>query len=176
MDGEIQEDGLEGSTPFLESNEDNAEEGCIENEPQEEYFTAKVPHNDRHRWLILFYEYLAYPDCGRKKNRNRLQHASHIKTILEDLEPKGTGIDVLVEDEGYVVWTQWVDQNMGLKSSGTINAYLSTYETFLAFLTLDRVRPRNVPALAEEVTKILRNTKNKLKGWCRTVDLEACPL
>lgn len=126
--------------------------------------------------MILFYKYLAYPSYGRKKNRNRLQHASHIRTILEDLEPKGTGIDVLAEDEGYVVWTQWVDRNMGLKSSGTINAYLSTYKTFLAFLTLDRVRPRNVPALAEEVTKILRNTKNKLKGWCRTVDLEACPL
>lgn len=34
MDREIQEDGLEGSTPFLESNKDNAEEGLIENEPQ----------------------------------------------------------------------------------------------------------------------------------------------
>ena len=176
MDGEIHEDGLEGSTPEQESNEDNVEDGFIENEPQEEYFTAAVPRNDRHQWLILFYEYLAYPDCGRKKNRNRLQHASHIRTILEDLEPKGTGIDVLAEDEGYVVWTQWVDRKMGLKSSGTINAYLGTYETFLAFVTLDRVRPGNVPALAEEVTKILRNTKNRLKGWRRTVDLEARPL
>ena len=115
MDGEIQEDGLEGSTPEQESNEDNAEEGFIENEPQEEYFTAAVPCNDRHQWLKLFYEYLAYPDCDRKKNRNRLQHASHIRTILENLEPKGTVIDVLAEDGGYVVWTQWVDRNMGLK-------------------------------------------------------------
>ena len=176
MDGESHEDGVKGSTLEQESNEDDLEEVFIEHEPQEEYFTATVPRSDRHQWLILFYEYLAYPDCGRKKNRNRLQHASHIRTILEDLEPRGTGIDVLAEDEGYVVWTQWVDRNIGLKSSGTINAYLGTYETFLAFVTLDRVRQGTVPALAEEVTKILRNTKNRLRGWRKTVDLEARPL
>ena len=109
IDGEIQEDVLEASTPEQESNKDNTEENFIANEPQEEYLTAAVPCSDRHQWLILFYEYLAYPDCGRKKNRNRPQHVSHIRTILEDLEPKGTSIDALAEDEGYVVSIEtWV--------------------------------------------------------------------
>ena len=71
------------------------------------------------------------------------------------------------------MWTQWVDCKIGVKSSGTINAYLGTYETFLSFVTLDCVHPGTVPALTEDVIKILRNTKNKLKGWRRTVDLEA---
>ena len=95
------------------------------------------------------------------ESRNRLQHASHIKSILEDLNPGGRGIDILAEDEGYIVWTQWVDRNMGPKSSGTINAYLGTYEKFLAFVTVDRVRLGTVPKLAEDVTKILRNTKER---------------
>ena len=116
-----------------------------------------------------------YPDCGRKKNRNRLQHASHIKTILEDLEPGGSEIDILAEEEGYIVWTQWVDPNMGPKTSGTINANLGTFEMFLAFVTIDRIRPGTVPKLAEEVTKSLRNTKERLKGWRRKVDLEMRP-
>ena len=64
---------------------------------------------------------------------------------------------------------------MGPKTSGTINAYLGTFETFLAFVTIDRIRPGTVPTLAEDVTKILRNTKERLKGWCWTVDLEMRP-
>ena len=64
---------------------------------------------------------------------------------------------------------------MGPKTSGTINAYLGTFEMFLAFVTIDRIRPGTVPKLAEEVTKILRNTKERLKGWCRKVDLEIRP-
>ena len=46
---------------------------------------------------------------------------------------------------------------------------------FLAFVTIDRICPGTVPKLAEEVTKILRNTKERLKGWRRTVDLEMRP-
>lgn len=154
---------------------DDEEEDCSESEPQVDYFTSKTPRTDRHKWLVGFYSYLHYPDCGRKKNRNRLQHASHIKTILEDLDPKGTGIDILAEEEGYIVWTQWVDVNMGPKTSGTINAYLGTFEKFLTFVTLDRIRPGALPTLSEDVTKILRNTKERLKGWRRTVDLEMRP-
>lgn len=64
---------------------------------------------------------------------------------------------------------------MGPKTSGTINAYLGTFEMFLAFVTIDRIRPGTVSRLAEDVTRILRNTKEKLKGWRRTVDLEMRP-
>lgn len=64
---------------------------------------------------------------------------------------------------------------MGPKTSGTINAYLGTFEMFLAFVTIDRIRPGTVPTLAEDVAKILHNTKEKLKGWRRTVDLEMRP-
>ena len=64
---------------------------------------------------------------------------------------------------------------MGPKTSRTINAYLGAFEMFLAFATIDRVRPGTVPKLAEEVTKILRNTKERLKGLRRTVDLEMRP-
>jgi len=174
-DEEILDDYLEGYTTEQEDSGDDKDEACRERESLLEYFTAKNPRNDRHNWLIGFYNYLHYPDCGRKKNRNRLQHASHIKTILEDLDSGGSGIDILAEEEGYIVWTQWVDRNMGPKTSGTINAYLETLEMFLAFVTLDRIRPGTVPTLAEDVTKILRNTKERLKGWRRTVDLEMRP-
>lgn len=173
-DEEILDDDLEGYTTEEDSGDDK-DEDYSERESLLEYFTAKNPRNDRHNWLIGFYNYLHYPDCGRKKNRNRLQHASHIKTILEDLDPGGNGIDILAEEEGYIVWTQWVDRNMGPKTSRTINAYLGTFEMFLAFVTIDRIRPGTVPTLAEDVAEILHNTKERLKGWRRTVDLEMRP-
>ena len=71
-----------------------------------------------------------------------------------------------------MVWTQWVDRNMGPKTSRTINAYLVTFEKFLAFLTIDHIRSGTLPTLTEDVTKVLHNTRERLKGWRRTVDLE----
>lgn len=44
------------------------------------FFAEPKPRNDRHRWLTLFYEHLTLPDCRRKKTKNRLQHAEHIRT------------------------------------------------------------------------------------------------
>lgn len=73
----------------------------LDSEPtmlQEEFFNCPNPKTDRHKWLVAFHNHLSLPDAGRKKNRNRLQHASHIRTILEDLEPNGTGIDILSRD------------------------------------------------------------------------------
>ncbi len=126
--------------------EDDKDEDSQISGSQVEYFTSKTPRNDRHKWLICFYDYLHYPDCRRKKNRNRLQHASHKKTILEDLDPEGTRIDILAEEEGYIVWNQWVDRKMETNSSGTIIAYLGTFEKFLAFVMVDPVRPGTVKA------------------------------
>ena len=77
-----------------------------------EYSKATSFKNERHRWMCLFYQQLNKPDLGRQKGRNRLLHASHVRKILEDLEPTGTNIDVLSGDEGNIVWTDWVDPKM----------------------------------------------------------------
>ena len=53
---------------------------------------------------------------------------------------------------------------MGPKTYRTINVYLGTFEKFLAFVTIDHVLPGTVPMLAEDVNKILCNTKEILKG------------
>lgn len=84
------------------------------------------------------------------KRTNYLQHASHIRTILEDLDPCGRDIEVLSEDEGYVVWTDWVDPKMSTLKSGTINAYLGTLQKFLTFVTEERVRSSNLPTVSTD--------------------------
>ena len=150
----------------------------VEYEPtmlQEEFFNCPNPKTDRHKWLVAFHNHLSLPDAGRKKDRNRLQHASHIRTILEDLEPNGTGIDILSRDEGYIVWTDWVDATLAIRKTGTINAYLGTYQKFLQFVVEERIRTTNLPDLDEDCKRIFRNTIPKLKGWRRTVDLEQRP-
>ena len=67
-----------------------------------------------------FYRYLNTPDCGRKGNKNCLQHAAQAKKILQDLDPNRRDINILSQDEGYVVWIDWVDPKMEELSSGTI--------------------------------------------------------
>ena len=173
--------GLEPPLKISKGNKDDAEADIIEQDIDHDNFEDSsenelqlgilLPRNDCHKWLIGFSNYLHYPDCRRKKKRNRLQHAGNIKTILQELEPSCTGMDTLVEEEGYIVWTQWVDCNMGPRSFCTINAYLGTFEKFLVFVTADTVRPGILPMLSEDVKKILRKTKARLKGWRRTVHL-----
>ena len=125
--------------------------------------------------MCLFFQELNKQDLGRKKSRNRLQHASHVRKIVEDLEPNGTNIDVLSGDEGNIVWTDWVDPKMESLRAGTIRSYLGSYEMFLDFVTQERVRAGVVPELDTDVLIIFRNTVKKLKGWQKTVDLEKRP-
>ena len=102
-----------------------------ENQLQEQYFTSANPKTTQHKWLVLFYWWLNTADAGRKEDRKRLHHASHIRLMLEDLQledlqPGGDGIDVLSADEGQIVWTDWVDVKLLSLKSGTINGYLGT--------------------------------------------------
>jgi len=126
------------STPLEENKEEDDDTG-VEYTLQEDFFTSASPTTDRHRWLIAFYNHLNLPDAGRKKARNRLQHAAHVKTILEDLDPHGSDLEVLSRDEGHIVWTEWVDLKMNILKTGTINVYLGTYQKFLTFVVEERV-------------------------------------
>ena len=60
-------------------------------------------------------------------------------------------------------------------SSGTIRSYLGTYQMFLNYVTMERVRSGQVPDLPSDVLLILRATIPKLKGWRKTIDLEMRP-
>ena len=153
------------SDPFAWRSDDSDSDASDPAESVSEYFKATSFKNERHRWMCLFYQQLNKPDLGRKKSRNRLQHASHVRKILEDLEPNGTNIDVLSGDEGNVVWTDWVDPKMESLRAGTIRSYLGSYEMFLDFVTQERVRAGIVPELDTDVAKIFRNTVKKLKSW-----------
>ena len=172
-----EESGREGQDLALEENssyseDDDNDEDFPGFQLQEDFFTNPSPKTNREKWLILFFKWLNTADAGRKKNRNRLQHASHIRTILEDLQPRGEGIHILSVDEGQIVWTDWVDVKLSTLKSGTINGYLGTYEKFLQFVVEERVRASEFPPLHEDVRRIFRNIIPKLKGWRRTVDLE----
>ncbi|CAH3162390.1 unnamed protein product [Porites lobata] len=112
-------------------------------------------------WLGLFYKYLNTPDCRRKRDKNRLQHATHVRTILEDIDLKGKDLEMLSEDEGYIVWTEWVDRKLERKRSGTVRSHLGSYNHFLKFVTKQRVRTDDV--------------KEVISAWCQTTDLDMRP-
>ena len=123
-DDEEEEDDDEESS---ESDQTDHEEAKV---TSEEYFTDHKYKNNRHRWLVGFYEFLFRPSAGNKKDTIRLQHASQMRALLEHLDPGGDDITCLVEQEGDAVWKEWVrpmlDQK--LKKPGTVNSYLTSYE------------------------------------------------
>ena len=80
---------------------DDEEESCPDDERTIDNPTASSPKDKMQTWLGLFYKYLNTPDCGRKRDKNRLQHATHVRTIIENFNPKGKDIEILSKDEGY---------------------------------------------------------------------------
>ena len=154
---------------------DDEEESCADDERTIDYLTASSPKDKRQTWLGLFYKYLNTPDCGRKRDKNRLQHATHVRTILEDIDPKGKDIEILSEDEGYIVWTEWVDRKLESKRSGTVRSYLGSYKHFLKFVTKQRVRTDTVPSLSPVALAIFKDVKEVISAWCRTIDLDTRP-
>ena len=95
-----------------------------------------------------------------------------MRAILEELEPRGMDIQVLSEEEGYIVWTDFVDPKMETLKGGTIHSYLGSYELFLTFVTAERVCQGQVPELSVDTLRIFRNTLFWLKGWRKTVDTQ----
>ena len=136
------------------------------------YFTAPNPITKRQRWLVGFYKYLNTLDCGSKTSKNCFHHAAQPREILENLDPNGTDLNILSEDEGYKVLTDWVDPKMEELSYGTIRSYLCSFEMFLTHVSMERIRPGQVPDLPTDVKLILKATIPKLKGWRKTVDFD----
>lgn len=98
-----QDQDIASEEPSSDYEDDDKDEDFEGFQLQEDFFTNPNPKTTREKWLVLFFKWLNTSDAGCKKNRNRLQHASHIRTMLEDLEPGGEGINILSADKGQIV-------------------------------------------------------------------------
>lgn len=112
----------ESDTESEQSEEKHSEKRKEAEVSSVQYFTAVHPSTTRHRWLVLFYEFLTQPTAGDKKRSIRLQHASQMRLLLEPINPKGDDILHLLDDQGDAVWKQWVKPHLtnGTKKPGTI--------------------------------------------------------
>ncbi|KAJ7381231.1 hypothetical protein OS493_001347 [Desmophyllum pertusum] len=138
------------------------------------YFTATKPKNNRHQWLVMFFDFLTRPSAGDKKETIRLQHANQMRALLESVEPGGDDILCLLGHQGDAVWKLWVKPNLDAKTKkpGTIISYLTSYEKFLSFVTHSRFN-RAGPPIHANFIKELETVKNDLKGWRSTVDSQS---
>lgn len=150
---------------------DTDEDDSHKKETSEEYFTNKRYKSHRHRWLVGFYEYLARPSAGNKKDNIRLQHASQMRMLLEFIDPNGDDITCLTEDQGDAVWKRWVRPMLDGKNKkpGTVVSYLTSYEKFLTYVTNERYS-RFGPPLHEDFKKVFTIVLSEIKGWRSTVD------
>ena len=131
---------------------------------QVDYFTEDNPTTKRHIWLVAYYKYLLTPAAGFHQDKNRLQHACQVKTILHDIDPSGDDIAVLAEEEGNLVWVEWVIPNLKKKAAGTLKPYLTSLQKFLEYVTKKGARP-HLPDIDEETKNMLYDLAVNLKGW-----------
>ena len=136
------------------------EEGERHDGSSVQYFTAAKPGTSRHRWLVMFYDFMTCPTAGDKKRSIRLQHASQMRNLL-----------CLLDDEGDAVWKRWVKPHLtnGTKKPGTIISYLTSYEKFLNFVTLERFN-KTAPAVHPDYMESFTTLLKDIKGWRSTVD------
>jgi len=106
---------------------------------------------------VVFVYYLIY---YFHKERNRLQHASQVRTILEEIEPKGDDITIIADEEGNKVW---------LDPEG--RWYLGSLQTFLEYVTKKGTRS-HLPKIDPVTKDALSDLCKDLKGWKRTVTKE----
>lgn len=100
-----------------------------------DFFQEKDPKTNRHKWLVYYYRHLFTPDVGFHKDKNRLQHASQVKRIMEETDPGSDDITFITEDEGCKIWIDWVVPNLKAKKPGTVKSYLTSLEIFLTYVT-----------------------------------------
>ena len=113
-----------------------------------------------------FYNYLLTPAAGFHKERNRLQHATQVRTILNEND-----ITFLGHEEGTRVWLDWVIPNLKAKAGGTLKSYLGSLQKFLEF-TSKRLNRPNLPVLPEDTRDAFEDLAKDLKGWRRTITKE----
>ncbi|PFX24882.1 hypothetical protein AWC38_SpisGene10525 [Stylophora pistillata] len=137
-------------------------------ENEEAFFSEPKPLTPRHRWLVAFYHHLATPAAGFDQEINCLQHAVQVRNLLEQLQPSGSDIQVLSQEDGCKVWLHWVVPNLTKKAAGTLKSYLNLLHMSLEFLTNKGKKP-DLPVLTSQDSKILAELCTSLKGWRRTI-------
>ena len=90
---------------------------------------------------------------------------------MEDLEPSGSDVEVLSQEDGCKVWLDWVVPNLGKKAAGTLKSYLNSLQMFLHYLVNRRDRA-GLPTLSKLNLDILQEMLASLKGWRRTITKE----
>ena len=175
-EGEHPEDDEEetsGESYVETSEESESEDSANEKQTAEKFFTATKYINNRHRWLVGFYDYLSRPSAGHKKKYIKLQHAGQIRNILEIIDKNGDDINCLALDEGDSVWKRFVVPCLESQSkkSGTIISYLTSYEKFLKYVTNPRYN-RSGPPLHQSYIDTFVAILPEIKGWRSTVDAE----
>lgn len=156
----------------MDKEEDLEGEPC--NLSSGQYFNAKNPETNKHRWLVMFYDYLVRPSAGNKKHTVCLQHTTQILALLQAFDPHGDDILCLLGDAGDAVWCRWVKPHLTAvaKKPGILISYLAIYEKFLGFVTHKRLK-KAVPPLHPCHIQNFNIVLKDMKGWHSCVDSQS---
>lgn len=100
-------------------------------------------------------------------------HACRVKTILEEIDPKGDDILVLAQEEGNRVWLEWVIPNLKKKKKGgTLESYLTSLQKFLKCATKKGKHP-HLPVIDADIKDMLQDLAVGLKGWRHFITKES---
>lgn len=139
------------------------------------YFEPRRITSDRHWFLVHFYNHLGSVDEGQKNDKIRCQHACQMRTILEDIDPRGKDIEKITAEEGRAVWNLWMAKRLGNENSvkaGTLLSYLGSFKKFLKFAVMSQKRrksDKDTRRLSDETIEVFNEIIEKIPGWRTTI-------
>ena len=159
---------------IIETDDDDDDDGDdFELPGAKAFFETRRVTTDRHRFLVDFYSFLGTVDEGQKDERVRLQHASQVKKILENIDPGGKDIEALAKDDGRAVWNLYIaprlqDESVG---TGTLISYLGSLNKFLRFVSRLQCSQSSDggPSVCESTRKVFLDVVERISGWRSTI-------
>ena len=90
----------------------------------------------RHHFLCKFFEYLQHVEGGQNTVPQALVTTRHVAKILEDIDPIGTGLKALIQNNLLDIWEKFAWPRLSSKKNtgDTLKVYLRSLELFADFV------------------------------------------
>lgn len=101
------------------------------------YSIPNLHKTDRHHFLCNFFQYLQYMEGGLQKQAQALIITRHVHKIMEEIDPKGTGLKALTQNNSLDIWEKFAGPRLSgkINKGDTLKVYVRSLQFFALFIT-----------------------------------------
>lgn len=100
------------------------------------YSSPNLHKTVRHHFLCNFFQYLQHVEGGSQKQAQALIITRHVHKIMEEIEPKGTGLKTLTQSNSLDIWDKFAGPRLSgkINKGDTLKVYVRSLQLFALFI------------------------------------------